>query len=389
MARVTKKIKPHSVIVDSNILFCIDKASAVNPSFDAFWSQYSKDCNLRLFIPQIVLGELQFQHFRRTTDSFNHINNEIKQIAKVACKKYIHNITRPKLKQQINNKFSRWILSKRAEVLRVPTEGVDWNRLVDMAIWRIPPFSYEEKEKGFRDSLIMETVVSFYKTGSAGTNVAFICGDTLLSTAVQARLKGKPNFSIYAALTDFENYLKLQKQEFKKGFIVEVLKNASAKFFQPNNPKTIYYKENIREKLEPDVDRYSNNPEMAYTTKSSPWLPTLLTIPEAQEVQAWEKVGSGTYWVSSPDIDSVKGKDYSWSTTITFVMQYRKKSKILLSDEEKLLVLTFKVRWDARIGDDARFWSFKFVNVKLVKTSFEQPTEDQIKKWDIKSLLSE
>ncbi len=388
MARITKTIKPHIVIVDTNILFNKEKHIVVHPLFDSFWKRYSKDCNLKLFIPQVVVGELTFQHFKEAVGFYKNILSGFTQIGTITKKQYSHTITEPSLKQKITSKFEKWLSSNNVIILPTPTKEIDWDKIIEMAIWREPPFSYEEKEKGFRDSLIMETISIFCKNNKDNKNIAFVSNDELLCQGVASRLKNDNRFKVYSTLIDFENYLKLEKQQLNKEFINIVLRNALKKFFQKENQKSLYYKEKIREKMRPEVEKYIKNPEIAQTPQTAS-LSSLLGLAVSQSIQTWEQIDSGMYWISGPEIDNItEDKKYLWISKIQYVQQYKRKGTTLLTldlYEERLLVLNFKVNWEAKIAKDASFWDTKVGGVSLAATSFEKPTQEQVQQWNLKS----
>ena len=63
MPKIIKgKPLPHVVIVDTNIVWHKDKTPPVNPEFDAFWTEQQRLVDLELKIPDVVRGELLFQH---------------------------------------------------------------------------------------------------------------------------------------------------------------------------------------------------------------------------------------------------------------------------------------------------------------------------------------
>ncbi len=63
-----------------------------------------------------------------------------------------------------------------------------WSSIVDKALWRVPPFEPSDDgkhEKGFRDALIMASVMEFAK-GNPELACAFISDDNLLREAIVA-----------------------------------------------------------------------------------------------------------------------------------------------------------------------------------------------------------
>ena len=141
-----KKDPPeHFVFVDTNILWHEDKSYVVHPDFDNFWEKYQKDFKLKLFIPEVVKGELWFQQSTAAIKRLSKITEEIKEIDKITKKTHKHNISENKIKTNIENKISKWIETKEGKIVTTPIENIVWEDIIYKSIWREPPFVYDPK----------------------------------------------------------------------------------------------------------------------------------------------------------------------------------------------------------------------------------------------------
>jgi hypothetical protein len=81
-------------------------------------------------------------------------------------------------------------------VIDLPKD-IDWPALIDNAVWRLPPFSpfgtepKQTTEKGFKDALILETLLAFQKDAQ-DREIVFVCADALLSDSAISRLGSQP-----------------------------------------------------------------------------------------------------------------------------------------------------------------------------------------------------
>ncbi len=70
MAKKAKiKSTSHIAILDTNILWDKDPANFVSPEFEGFWSTFSKNTKINLYIPEMVKGELLYQLTRPARNS--------------------------------------------------------------------------------------------------------------------------------------------------------------------------------------------------------------------------------------------------------------------------------------------------------------------------------
>ncbi|UCH08250.1 MAG: DUF4935 domain-containing protein, partial [Deltaproteobacteria bacterium] len=175
---------PHMVIPDTNILWYEDKRKVVNPEFETFWSSHSSNYILELVITEAVKGELLFQQSSSAIRSMKKATDCMDKISKITGKEYRHKITEAKIKNQVEARFDNWLKGKDGRVEPTPADAIDWERLIQDSIWRNPPFEFDPKkekvEKGFRDALILETVVALCKKERRKHTIAFICDDALL-----------------------------------------------------------------------------------------------------------------------------------------------------------------------------------------------------------------
>ncbi|MGO9049002.1 MAG: hypothetical protein ACLPXW_11420 [Xanthobacteraceae bacterium] len=92
--------------------------------------------------------------------------------------------------------------SIKAHGINVPkfdAHAVDWVRTVEDAVFRLPPFEAGDKEKGFRDAMVMETFCQLHKTlnFSAPNELVLITSDDLLAKAVTLRVGDSPTVMIH------------------------------------------------------------------------------------------------------------------------------------------------------------------------------------------------
>jgi hypothetical protein len=77
------------------------------------------------------------------------------------------------------------------EELRLDPSTVDWERFMIDAAHRRPPFEPGEKEKGFRDAIILECFLQRIENSRWPTppRIVLVTGDKLLRTAAEARAR--------------------------------------------------------------------------------------------------------------------------------------------------------------------------------------------------------
>lgn len=385
MAKIKhEQLPPHVVFVDTSILFHNDKKFPVNPKFDEFWNDYSAKISLKLKIPEVVKGEILYQQTSAALKELKKVNDAFNTISSITLKKYKPRTSGQKIKKEIIKKFDNWVHSKQAEVIETPLSLINWGKIIEDSLWRVPPFE-KGTEKGFRDSIILETVVHYISHLQDEYQGAFICKDTLLRDATSQRLLADERFAVYENIEDFKSYLDLTHEQLENRFIKNIIKKASKKFFNKRDDNCLYYKENVKEQLK-RYEKYFDNPEES--EKKTGLLGGLLSD---ENVIEWSPIDTGTFWISNAQFVSREPSTniYVWKNIVTYIRQYSTDSPSFnletFERNVKILVLPFHITWQAKVSNDARFWSAKILTYELIDNDFRPPTSDDIKQWRLKT----
>ena len=385
MATIQKpKPAPHIIIPDTSTLWFEDKQYPVDPNFDTFLSEYSHDFALEVKIPDVVRGELLFQQTTSALKGLKRANDEILKVSKITQKKYKHRVTEDRIRREVEAKLDTWFKRFHWEVLPTPTNTINWPTVIKQAIWRIPPFSYNPKdkndEKGFRDALILETLVHFVSQESRDIQFAFLCKDQLLRESTESRLKSDTRFSAFELIEDFRTYLDLTKEKLEDKFIKTIISRASQKFFTKGDKSCLYYSADIRSSLLKKYESYFNNPERSEEGNNRRY-----SLLRRVRGNRWESLDSGMFWIGRTQYSNREDNNiYIWHNEINFIQQYIQEPEASNKNSiHRILHLTFKINWKSKVASDGRFISFDLISDDLTSNKFIIPTEDDVKKWKL------
>jgi len=381
-----EKIKEHIVIIDTNILWFKDKTKVVNPDFDLFWDNYAQDSNLHLVIPEVVKGEILFQQSTSAIKQMEKASECIEDVCGITDYKYTHRMTAKRIRDQIGKRFEKWAKQKKAIIELSPISNIDLKKLIQDSIWRKPPFESDPKnsdnEKGFRDAVILETIIEYVKTNSGDLFIAFICSDNILRDTAAKKLKSDDRFSVYKSIEDFESYLKLQHEELTDKFIKSILRKASLKFYNFKDTNCLVFKERLLYKIEEKYGKYINDPKLSDDAQSV--LGSLTTSP-----QKWNPSVGGKYWVSSSQFEKIEKKTtYYWSTEVTYAKKFLREVEGILAalsstDIERVLLIKFEVTWTSKVFSDGRFRDSIIKDIKMKEKKFAILSSELKKSYDL------
>jgi hypothetical protein len=370
------------VVPDSNSLFPKMPTQIASERFESTWTECLKFGKLQLVIPEVVRGERLYQLVSVAQRSLENAEKNFRTITAVAA---LEIAPMPKIEEiriSIEKRFDDWLKGLSAEIEPVPCDKINWQRVVNDAIWRICPFAPagedKDTEKGFRDCLIAETLDNIIKSRTSG-QVVFISRDRLLRDATIARF-GSEEFAAYEDITNFLSFLTLtheQTQKTRNEFVQAVLQKAPGVFYSENNPNCVYTKFSVGNRVLQDFSAHLNVASPPRTENSDAPAETLTPASE-------EKI-----FIDSTQYEPItKSKvTWGWKTRLRCVRLFRKESLIssttleqenlwrqlahALGAYEMVRVAPFDVFWAARCDGDGNFSELKVLEIRPQQQTWE------------------
>jgi hypothetical protein len=387
--RLRSKPIPHVIIPDTSILWCEDKKPTVSPDFESFWDNHHKLVPLELVIPQIVRGELLFQQVTSAQKHFEKMATALSDLSAIAECRHEFSITANEIKEQVCRKFDRW-LERKGGLVRALPQQIALASIAEASVWRQPPFSFDPKnpdnEKGFRDSLILETVCDYVSQETRDVGIVFVCADKLLLDTTKSRTSANAKCSCYESLPELASYLKLTHERHEKEFTTSILDRARKKFFVPDDKNTIWEHERLLDKIKRAHEQQ-------------------LKLSET-EASGWEPANAGIWFIENAQfVRKDDDETFHWESPVTFVQvcNYKKQewqmSLEAAKDKPNLSLLEAFSGFLSKISERVRqvvqvkfvvFWSVKvardgrLLNTKIERIAFQDrsfgPIDDQIRK---------
>lgn len=390
MTKIKRDSPPiHEVVVDTNILWDKDKKNAASPDFDRFWKRNLSLIPLQLRVPEVVFGELHFQQTTSAHKLCNSVKESLIELSGIAEFNYVPKVEEQKIKVQVGQKINKWLKALGGTVVLTPTGVINWSELIENAIWRKPPFTFDPKEKdsekGFRDALILETVVSIAKSSNSKNHTTiFLSNDFLLRTTAEARLKGDKTFLAFESISDFQSYIQLTQQELTDKFVKSIQARARAKFYTLNDSESLYLKENLYQKIRRD---FTTDLDVLPTSTGLNALARLLDSASAPTL----KNVAEKWWINATQFEQLIGdREFHWSTKVTVAQLYEGVSPgvggllaTTLPPESKIKLAEFNVKWKANVKADGRFHDTKVLSIEKNPQKVEPTTEESTARWQL------
>jgi hypothetical protein len=352
-----KRTPTYSVIPDSNSLFTNKPQQIVSPGFEAEWNNCRKFGKGRIEVPAIVVGEILFQKFSTVRQSLENLSKNmatVKDCTGLECSPAPDLST---LKQALVARFAEWLKSVGGVEIPTPDTKIDWKSVVEDAIWRNPPFiENPDSEKGFRDRLVMETVLHLYETKHVD-HIAFICGDQILTEATNTKIGKTDRFTVYKSLGLFRSKIELMSKQLEEAFVNTMLINAGKQFYDQSNESGLFYQFEVQKRIETEQQKHLA-------------LPPPKNYFEAIVAVGWEPLPeSKRVVVGETSLNSVTGENsYRWKTRINYLIDYKNTSSGTI--RESTLDVSFDVEWKCTTSDDGIFSNNSLETIIYIDSQF-------------------
>ena len=303
-----KKSLELRVIFDTSAIYTGSASDLLRKEILDIIVNYSKlpDLEINWYLPEIVVEERRFQMNKRGKEFLPQIIKLEKLLG------HNLNITEDIIQTRVNETIQRQINNNRIQEIKIDPDKINWKQLISNSTNRVPPFEDGEKEKGFRDALIIECVQHLIDESPTTSNIcrlAFLSSDSLLLDAARDRFGHCANFRLCGTIEELTSLINILTSEIKEELINSISETASNIFFVKEDNSSLYYKEGIRKTISEKFSSELNTlPESATRREEGTWW--------INKPGFVKKVGQRIYWKSIVEIDSKTFKTtYSAPTT--------------------------------------------------------------------------
>ncbi len=304
-----KKIKL-KVVFDTNAIYSGTESFLLNNQVSEFITENSKhfDIDISWYLPEMVINERKFQMIEKGIK----LLIPIQKLETLLGHKL--NINEEVITSNIDLRIAEQLKKYSISNIELDISMVDWKTIMNNSVKRIAPFENSQTEKGFRDSVILETfdqiVNSSPKTPSV-CKIVFVCNDNLLIEAVKDRVKQSKNVRTVSDLSNLKGLINTLVSDIEETVINNISKIASEMFFTEKSEDSLYFKEPIRKLIN---SKYSNE---------------INVFPDSQTIE----IEQGTWYISSVSfIKKVKQRIF-WSSPITIdLIAYKNGENYIFKD---------------------------------------------------------
>lgn len=266
------------------------------------------DVTILWYLPRIVISERQYQMIK----SLDGLLRQVDKVERLLNHKL--NITHEGLTTSVQDRIRDQIEKYNVNVLELAIDKVNWQNLITDALSRKPPFEDGEKEKGFRDALIVETFLQLVEASPKSRDrcwLVLLTGDNLLSEAVTSKTDAYPNVRVYKSIEDVKGLINTLVSTVDEAYVAELRTKAEKYFFQTDSKEGFVYKAKVTELISQQyANELASYPDGAARRENKSWL--------MGQTRFQKKEGKRLFWItrmsreaqaySKSDEDPTKGE---------------------------------------------------------------------------------
>ena len=232
------------VFLDANAVYSQSITEAIKSEVADLIGQHSlyPELKIKWTIPEMALKE-------RKRQMLSKAELLLPSIGKMEALLGVNwGVTKENLSRYIDETAEKQIKSLGIEVRPLNTKLVDWEQLVHKSAYKLPPFESGDKEKGFKDAIILETFlqhVNEINEKKEAFQVLMVTGDALLGVASKVAMANHDFVRILSDLEELKSELNIYSSNVDQDFAEGLVKKASAYFFKPGDERTLYFKKSI------------------------------------------------------------------------------------------------------------------------------------------------
>jgi len=244
----TNQTSQFHIAFDTNALFVEAEDRLINNSLSELIVEREKTGHpkIKWYLLDIVRAERRYQMAQVAM----RLVGPAKKVGQLLGKDF--GITQKGLEEGIDSVIDGEVRRHRLVRRELDPNLVDWNRIIERAVSRLPPFEAGKREKGFRDAVVLETfsqLVDGISKSKGYPRIVLITNDERLKEATEERMQGRDNVSTVDDLQTLKSMLNAYASEIGAAELEAILEKAQSMFYREDELVGLFFEWNIEQTI--------------------------------------------------------------------------------------------------------------------------------------------
>lgn len=274
------------IVLDTSVIFSPSPTEPIRNELSKLIKESTELQNLTIiwYIPEIVMHERRYQLIAEATD----LISATKKLKKLLGEPL--DIAVNTIEERIENLINNIIEKNQLRIIHLHWSKIDWNEMMLDAAYRRPPFEPGDKEKGFRDALVVESYMQLLAESPVNPQlcrVVLATKDNLQAQTTNHRIAGQKNSHAPCNLEEIRGLINILVSQVSEKQTERVRELARDFFFTPGAEDSLFYKDGLQNKIEQKFHgELLSLPEGAERRSNDAWI---ITPPQflKKELSRW------------------------------------------------------------------------------------------------------
>lgn len=285
------------IMLDTSVLYTGSSSDLLNTEILSLIKEYSStpDLSISWYLPNAVVSEREYQMLEKGKQLLPSIQKLEKLLG------HNLNINENIIHEKVKTAINQQIKTNAIKTITLNTNNVNWEILINKALFRNMPFEKGEKEKGFKDALIAESFFQLFNSSPKTRTICrliFVAHDKLLFETLKKETQKLSNVHIYNNIENLKSLMNTLASTVEEKLIKKIQEKASCLFFEKGNEESLFNKNNLQKQIS---KQFCNELEL---------------LPEGGEIR-----NNGTWHISNPRFIKKKTQKITWKTKVEVVSQ--------------------------------------------------------------------
>lgn len=290
---IKKKKLKLKVIFDTNVVYTGSASDLLrNEIVELIINHKSlSDIEIEWYIPETVIKERIFQMNKKGNELLPNIQKLEKLLG------HNLNITKEIIEGKVLDVVNKQLVCLGIETIKLDIAAIDWSLIINNSLNRQIPFEDNEKEKGFRDALILESlkqVISNSPKTKSICRIAFITNDNILNRAASEISGSSSNVNIFSNVSEFVSLINIIDSKITEDLINIIINDSEKLFFVKDDSNTLYYTQSVSKQITEKFPKELNRNQESGNNRET-----------------------GTWWIGKPGFEKKNKQQVLWKTIIS------------------------------------------------------------------------
>ncbi len=205
-------------------------------------------------------------------------------------------ITADILEERVKSSLHKQLQALSIQTVKLDLSKILWEQIIHRSLSRKPPFEDGTKEKGFRDSLVLEALKQLIEVSpkaSTACRIIFVTGDVVLTSAAVELIDVTKNLSVHSTLDQVVSYINILGSTITSDLVATISSQADTLFYEEDSTTCLYETERIEETIE---QKFASEIEM--------------------KPDGADRVENATWWINDASFEKKDRQRIHWKNTI-------------------------------------------------------------------------